>query len=219
MKITIRNIANILLISGFSLLILSCSSKQEQQEYNQPALYWYNKMIKQVSYGYVDDADDTFLSLQSEHKNSPLLATSMQIMAKAHISEEEYELANYYLDEYTKKFSLSKNIDYIRYLKIKANFLSFQYQNREQNLIISTIKSINEFVEKYPNSEYIALVNTMNGRLSMAKASLDLEIASLYARLDKPQAALLYTKKVEENWIEPKEIQEVSIPWYRSIFE
>ncbi len=219
MKKTIRNIVNMLLLSGFALFIISCSSKQENQEYNQPALYWYNKMIKQVSNGYIDQADDTFLSLQSEHKNSPLLATSMQIMAKAHINEEEYELANYYLDEYTKKFALSKNIDYIRYLKIKANFLSFQYQNREQELIISTIKDINEFTKRYPNSAYLALVDTINGRLSMSKALLDQEISSLYERIDKPKAAEFYMKKVKENWVEPKEIQKVSVPWYRSIFE
>lgn len=215
----IRNIVNVLLVSSFTLFIVSCSSKQESQEYNQPAIYWYNKMIKQVSNSYVDEADDTFLSLQSEHKNSPLLATAMQIMAKAHIAEEEYELANYYLDEYVKRFSLSKNIDYIRYLKIKANFLSFQYQNREQELIISTIKDIDEFTKKYPNSTYTALVNTINGRLSMSKASLDQEISSLYERIEKPKAALFYKKKVENNWVEPSEIQEVSIPWYRSIFE
>ena len=38
------------------------------------------------------------------------------------MDEEEYALANFYLDEYIKRFSLSKDIDYVRYLKIKANF-------------------------------------------------------------------------------------------------
>lgn len=216
----VRNIVNVVLLGCLTMFMVSCSSKQDgNEEYNQPALYWYNKMIKQVSTGYIDEADDTYLSLQSEHKNSPLLATSMQIMAKAHISEEEYELANYYLDEYIKRFALSKNIDYIRYLKIKANYLSFQYQNREQELINSTIKEIETFLEKYPTSSYVPLVETINGRLSMSKASMDQEIAALYTRVGKPIAAELYNEKVKQNWVEPTEIVEVDVPWYRSIFE
>lgn len=214
-----RNIVNISIIGSLSLFMVSCSSKQENQEYNQPALYWYNKMVKQIATGYIDEADDTYLSLQSEHKNSPLLATSMQIMAKAHIEEEEYELANYYLDEYIKRFALSKNIDYIRYLKIKANFLSFQYQNRDQELINDTMSEIEEFLKKYPASPYVPLVGTMNGRLSMAKGALDREIVGLYKRLDKPLAAQHYQEKVDKAWVEPAEIVPVDVPWYRSIFE
>lgn len=216
----VRNIVNVALLGCITMFMVSCSSKQDgNEEYNQPALYWYNKMIKQVSTGYIDEADDTYLSLQSEHKNSPLLATSMQIMAKAHIEEEQYELSNYYLDEYIKRFALSKNIDYIRYLKIKANYLSFQYQNREQELINSTIKEIEVFLEKYPTSSYVPLVETINGRLAMSKASMDQEIAALYSRVGKPLASEVYNEKVKQNWVEPTEIQAVDVPWYRSIFE
>ena len=47
----------------------------------------------------------------------------MLILVNAHIDEEEYVLANFYLDEYIKRFGLSKDIDYARYLKIKSKFL------------------------------------------------------------------------------------------------
>lgn len=212
---------NILLIASISLLFVSCAPKEEvvQQEYNKPAMYWYNKMLKQISDGFLENADDTFTSLESEHKNSPLLSTSMLILANAHIDEEEYELANYYLDEYSKRFALSKNIDYVRYMKIKANFLSLGLQFRGQQLMLETIKDTEKFLNNFPNSPYRYLVMDMNSRLHMAKASFDKEIAELYARKGKDKSAEYYMNKSKKIWKNTDEIEPVEVPFYREIFE
>ena len=114
---------NVILILSLSFFLTACSQKSERtQEYNKPALYWYNKMLKDISTGFLQEADDTYTSLESEHRNSPLIPTALLILANAHIDNEEYQLANFYLDEYIKRFALSKNIDYVRYLKIKQTF-------------------------------------------------------------------------------------------------
>lgn len=214
------NFKSLILATSLVFMFTACSQKSDKvQEFDKPALYWYNKMIKEVSTGFLEDADDTYISLESEHRNSPLLPTALLILSNAHIDEEEYELANFYLDEYIKRFALSKNIDYVRYLKIKANFQGFAYDLRDQQLIEDTITQIDEFRKGFPRSPYLPLVNTMSARLYMAKATLDKEIADLYSRLDKPKAAELYNKKVKESWVDPKEIEEVDVPFYRYPFE
>lgn len=216
----LRKTVNIILIGSSALFFSACSQKSEElQEYNKPAIYWYNKMIKEIAWDDIDAADDTYTSLQSEHKNSPLIPVSLQILANAHIDQEQYLLANYYLDEYIKRFVVSKNIDYVRYLKIKANFLSIPERFREQQLVNDTIDQSNTFIKKFPDSSYLPLVYTINSRLYMAKASIDREIADLYTRIDKPKAAEIYNEKVAKNWVEKEEIVPASIPWYRAIFE
>jgi len=210
---------NILLLSIFIYFFTGCSSKDIDEEYNKPAVYWYNKMIKQISNHQLDEADDTFTSLESEHRNSPLLPSAIMIIATTHMEDEEYAMANYYFDEYLKRFSLKKNADYIRYLKIKSNFMAFKSQFREQELLHKTIKQTNEFIKKYPDSEFIYLVQTIKSRLSMTKAIFDKEIASLYDRVDKPEAKKYYTNKATKNWEKLDEIQDVNVPWYRSMFE
>lgn len=212
-------IKSLFLLLASVFVFTACSSKNEVAEYNKPALYWYNKMLTQIANGNLDEADDTYTSLESEHRNSPLIATSLLILVNGHIDDEEYSLANFYLDEYIKRFALSKNIDYARYLKIKANFLGFTYQLRNQELIESTIKEIADFKTKYTRSPYMPLVDTMNARLYMAKASLDLSIAKLYEKKDKKEAAAFYNKKVKESWVNPNEIEAVDVPYYRAIFE
>ena len=209
---------NILLIACAAFVFTACSSKSEE-EYNKPAVYWYNKMMKQIGSNDLDEADDTYTSLESEHRNSPFIPSAMLILINAHIDEEEYALANFYLDEYIKRFGLSKDIDYARYLKIKANFLGFKYQFRDQQLIEDTLNQIEDFKVKYKNSPYMPLVDTINSRLFMAKASMDKEIADLYIRRDKEAAAAFYEQKVQNSWVAPQEIEPVKVPWYRAIFE
>jgi outer membrane protein assembly factor BamD len=212
-------IKSLLLVVASAFVFSACSGKTKVAEYNKPAIYWYNKMLNQISINDLESADDTYTSLESEHRNSPLIPTAMLILVNAHMDSEEYALANFYIDEYIKRFSLSKNIDYARFLKIKANFLGFTYQLRDQALIEDTIVEISNFKSKYPTSPYMPLVDTMNSRLYMAKATLDKEIAELYAKKDKPEAAKFYNEKVKNSWINPDEIEPVKVPYYRSVFE
>lgn len=206
--------------SLIAVFLLGCSSKDPGvKEYNKPAVYWYNKMLKQIAMYDLEMADDTYISLESEHKNSPLIPTALLIIANAHIAEEEYELAKYYLDEYIKRFALSKNIDYVRYLKIKANFFAFESQFRNQQLVIETLADIDEFMRNFSNSPYIYLVQDISSRMAMAKATFDQEISDLYGRVNKPMAQELYAQKAKESWAYTQEIEPVDVPFYRSIFE
>ena len=203
---------------AISYFLVGCASDQEQ-EYNKPAVYWYNKMIKQVSNYQLDEADDTFISLEAEHRNSPLLPSAMLIIATAHMNEDEYTMANYYFDEYLKRFSLKANADYIRYLKIKTNFLAFKNQYREQELLSKTLKETDDFTKEYPKSHYIYLVQTIKARLLMTKALFDKNIADLYSRVDKPKASKVYNKRAKQSWENQENIKDVDVPWYRAVFE
>jgi len=213
-----KKIFSILLITSLVYIFTGCSSKQDE-EYNKPAIYWYNKMIKQITRYQLDEADDTFTSLESEHRNSPLLPSAMMIIAITHMEDEEYAMANYYFDEYLKKYSLKKNADYIRYLKIKSNFLAFKNQFREQELLTKTVIQADRFVSEYPNSQFTYLVKDIKSRLLMAKALFDKEISELYGRIDKPLGQKFYEEKASKSWENIKNINDVDVPWYRYIFE
>ncbi len=213
-----NKIIKIVFIATLAYVFTGCSSKQTE-EYNKPAIYWYNKMIKQISNYQIDAADDTFTSLESEHRNSPLLPSAIMIIAVTHMEEEEYAMANYYFDEYLKKYSLKKNADFIRYLKIKSNFLAFKNQFREQELLSKTIIASDNFISDYPNSQYINLVKTIKSRLLMSKAIFDKEISELYERIEKPKAQEFYAQKASKNWKNTDTIKKVDVPWYRAIFE
>lgn len=203
----------ILFIASVIIFISGCSSKSEISEYNKPAIYWYNKLIKSVSHNNLDRADEYFTSLESEHIGSPLIKEAMLILAKAHMDNEEYMMANFYLDEYIKRYGTKKRKEFAEYLKIKSKFLSFKNINRDQKLLAETIKKTIIFKNNYKNSEFIPLVDTISTKLYMAQYILNRNIMNLYLRRDKPEAAKFYQEKLEKSWLHKNEII-VPSRWY-----
>ncbi|MCJ8326877.1 MAG: outer membrane protein assembly factor BamD [Campylobacterales bacterium] len=207
------------LITSFILISFQACSGKEEQVFNKSAIFWYNEMIKSIDLYNLDKADDFYTSLNSEHKSSPLISTSLIILANAHVEEEEYELANYYLDEYLKRFAMSKNVDYVRFFKIKSKFLAFNAEFRNQKLVNEILLEINEYISKFPNSKYLPLVYTMSTRLEYAQVVFNQEISDLYKRIDKPKASKFYEEKVKVSNININDIKKVTTPWYKRIFQ
>lgn len=200
-------------------IITGCSTKKEKVVYNKPALYWYEQIIKSIKNADLEKADDMYTSLSSEHIASPLLPEAMIILSQAHMDEEEYLLASFYLDEYIKRYGNEQKSEYARFMKIKANFESFPNPNRNQQLLLDTIAQTKEFIAKYPTSQYRPMVETMLVKLRLGNYYLNENIASLYERIDKPEAAKVYKEKIENSPLKTANMIEPHIPWYRSIFE
>jgi len=195
----IRYIATVTLAA---LLLGGCASKTNKEEtYNKPAAYWYKQIIKKVSVGNLDKADDAYTSLASEHVASPLLKEAQMILYRAHLDEEEYLMANYYLDNYIKRFATSKNIEYLKYLKIKSHFAEFKHPKRNQKLLLDTIAKANTYKEKFPGSLYNPMVDTILTKLYLTELILNKEIVSLYKRLGRDKAAKIYQEKIDKSWL------------------
>jgi len=198
------------------LFVSGCSSKNK--EFDKPATYWYKKMIEAIKAQDMEAADDVFISLQSEHINSPLLPEAMLILARGHMDAKEYQLANFYLDEYIKRFGGKSNMDFAKALKIKSNFLAFKLTNRDQNLLLDSIKDAEKFIIEHPYSEHRPVVDTMLVKMLLANREFDNEIASLYKKLDKQKAAEFYENKSRYEWLKSLNTSSPQEPWYRQIF-
>lgn len=211
-------IANALIAVSLIALISGCASK-DKDVFNMPATYWYEEIAKQIKSQDLEKADSLYTSLASEHIESPLLPEAMMMLANAHMQEEEYELANFYLDEYLKRYGNKENADHVRFMKIKANYEAFPNPNRNQQLLIDTIKQTKEFLAKYPNSKFRPLAETILVRLEMGEYFLDENIRDLYGRVDKPEASKYYDEKLKNSSVGEAKLVEPKIPWYRSWFE
>lgn len=201
-----------------TILFLGGCSK-EIEEYNKPAIYWYGKIVKYVSQGDLERADNYYSSLQGEHIGSPLLPEATMILAIAHMHYEEYLLSEHFLNEYIKRYATINEKEDAEFLKIKAKYLALPNPRRDQALIEEAIKEADKFKLNYPNSMYLGLVNTMQTRLLMAEAALNETIADLYERLDKPKGAQYYRDIKPQPWMNWDEIERANSPWYRAWFE
>ncbi len=190
-----------------AFIFTGCSKDSDDvAEFNKPALYWYQQIGNSIAAGNMDKADAYYISLKSEHMRSPLMQTAMMMLAVAHMDEEEYLLAGYYLDEYNKRFGGEKNREYIEYMKLKAAFLGIKDVYKDQKLIMDSINGAGTYLLRYPGSTYTPLVKTILVRLHMSQYLLNENIAALYDRTGKPEAAKIYREKNKGSIVEMADI-------------
>jgi len=176
-------------------------------------------MVEAVNMKTLDSADNYFLSLKSEHRKSPLLGEAILILAKAHMDFEEYKVANYYYDSYIKMFGTQEAKEFAKFMKIKSNYYAFKRANRDQKLLIDTIKESSTFNKEYPNSMYRYEISMLVSRMQLAQISLNSTISRLYVKLDKPLASQKYNEKIELSPLKNIKYKNANIPWYRAPFE
>jgi outer membrane protein assembly factor BamD len=191
----------------FIIFFIGCSDRDLVKEYDKPAIYWYKKIIESLSESNFDKADNYYISLRSEHSRSPLLPTATMILAQAHMEDKSYLMADYYLDEYIKKYASGKSVELAKFLKIKASFLGVKDINKEQKLMLDTLNSVERFLKNYPNSIYRPMVDTIKVRLHMTQYLLNENIARLYDRIGKAKASKIYREKNEKSVLKSADIK------------
>jgi len=187
--------------------------------YNKPALFWYTKMVSSISSGNLDKADDFYSSLEGEHIASPLLKEATMMLFVAHMRNNEYLLAQHFLDQYIQRYATENGKEYAEYMKIKAKYFSLPNPRRDQAMIDKAISEAKLFKLNYPHSDYYSVVDSMLTRLIMGKVSLNKTISELYLRLDKPKASLYYRNISPQPWIVWSDVARAKSPWYREWFE
>ncbi|WP_270986736.1 outer membrane protein assembly factor BamD [Campylobacter upsaliensis] len=210
---------NLLILSLIITFFTACSTKNKDELYNLSPSQWYAQIIKDLQDKDLEKADTHYSGMASEHIADPLLEPTLIILAQAHMDEEEYQLAEFYLDEYNKKFGNSKNVDYTRYLKIKAKFEAFAVPNRNQALMLQSQQEIDNFLKEYPNTQYKPLVQTMLTKFNIAVFYLSSTIADLYNRTNRQQSYEIYQEKLQQSEFFKRSIITPELPWYRAIFE
>jgi len=193
-------------------LLAGCSSKNAKKDelFNKSDIFWYQKIIKDIKVDTLDKADEDYTSLASEHVASPLLKEALLLLAKAHIKNEEYLMANFYIDEYIKRYASRADIDYLEFLKLKSNFQSFKKINRDQKLLLDTINASKYFLKEYPSSTFVPEVQTILTRLYLADQVLNQNIVKLYKKTGKLKAAKIYEDKIKNSWLKNVKIKESS---------
>lgn len=199
------------------IFLTGCANKELEK--NKPAEYWYQKIIKEASRGNVEAAGDYYSSLQGEHIKSPLLGEAMLIMAKAHMQQEEYLLANFYYDEYIKRFGAKNDIEYIKFLKLRANYYGLKNPKRDQKLIIDTKKESQAYIIGYSDSNYKIFAQTIITNISATEDEMNQDIARLYEKIDKPEASMYYKDKKASSFVAGVDLKEPESSWLRELFE
>ena len=188
------------------LLFLACANKPKKEV--KTSLEIHQKLKKDINNAFLDEADNDLLDLEAEYPSSPYIKSDLLILYLAHLKNEDYLLAKFYLNQYEKRFASTKEIPWCEYQKIKIDFLSYQNAYTNQKKILDLLKKCEQYNISFPNSTFLPEVNTIYIKTLLTKLYLDDKIYRLYKKLgDKVKKP-----KIPKNSIPPY------IPWYKKIF-
>ncbi len=207
----------LLLSTLILLLFAACAEKDPNSK--QSAEYWYKELTKEAARGNLERAGTMYSSLLGEHNRSPLLKEGMLIMAKAHIKNEEYLLAEFYLDEYIKRYANSSNRDYIHFLKLRAKYFALKQPKRDQKLILDTKTEAITYIQMYAHSPFTPLAKTILSNIEATEESINHNISALYVKLEKPKAAAFYQAKADNSFLRDIDVKQPDVFWLRELFE
>jgi len=193
------------------LFFLACSHKPKPNEYKNE-LKIHQQLKKDIKNTFLDNADNDLMNLEAEFPSSPYIKSDLLILYLAHLKNEDYILAKFYLNQYEKRFASSKEIPWCEYQKIKIDFLSYQNAYTNQKQILNLINECKNYKINFPNSIFLPEVNTIYMKVLLTNKYLNDKIYKLYKKLGKEKAAKLYKTKIPKNSRPPK------IPWYKKLF-
>jgi len=191
-------------------IFLACSHKPKKEV--KTSLEIHQKLKKDINSVMLDDADNDFMDLEANYPSSPYIKSDLLILFLAHLKNEEFDLAKFYLTQYEKRFASSKEIPWCEYQKIKIEFLKYQNAYTNQKELLDLKRICENYKLNFPNSTFLPEVNTIYIKTLLTIDYLNAKIYKLYKQEGKVKAAKMYKTNL------PKNSKPPFIPWYKRLF-
>jgi len=202
------------LISIFTLLFISGCTSDKDVVYSKPINHWVSKINNNIDESNLDLAYDNFLSLSAEHREYKKNSNLLLKIILSYIEDNNVEKSNKLLDVYLSRYGNDSNVDYIHFIKIKANHNSIDLTYRNQVKIIRTIDMCDSFLNTFKDSKYTKDVIDLKNSLTIKKNQINCHILEYYEKKDQDIGCSLYKKKIDPNFLDnqPKN-------FFRNLFE
>jgi len=182
-----------------SLFLIACTNTQN---INPSINKSNNKILQFIKNGDLDSADEEYIKIK-DTQDSTKIKDSATILAIAHIENNEYILANFFIQE---GLSIDSSDEFLKFLLIKNQFLSANEHNNDLSYIKKALKALEENSYLISDNEYKTLTSTMITRLKIDIAKRNKDIANQYKSLNKIQAYKIYKQKIEDMGFDSKDI-------------
>ena len=173
-----------ILVLLFSLALFGCSSNDELPDIPADAgeQQIYNDAQRYLRGDNYDLAVRSFQLLEARYPFGNYAEQAQLEIIYAHYSAYEHEAAVEAADRFIRLHPQHPNVDYAYYMKGMNSFHQINDVSRDQSLAYIALKSFNEVISRFPNSEYAndskERIKIINDRL----AGKELNIAMQYQK-------------------------------------
>jgi outer membrane protein assembly factor BamD len=164
---------------------------------SQPQLSANQNTTKSPSRSTASIDDDNYVSFRDSHENSPKIPQMIISLIKSHTTAGEYQLAEFYCNEYRRDFPSGRKRDEVEYLSIKALYLNNKkhFDERFSKQIKIQAKM---FFANFRHSKYKPKIQSILTNIKKEQNARYEELAKEYEAKGKPKAAEFYREKIRK---------------------
>ena len=201
----------IFLIFSLFLFVTECSKKEEislKPANDKESYIIYADALEQMNNGEFFYAAEKFAEAEKilpkiEHSAKALIMSSFCYYT---ISFHEEAISS--LEYFLKKYPADKNIQYASYLIALSNYEQILDEKKDLEPLLKTKKVIEEYIEKYPNTDYSLDLKFKLDLIQNQLAAKEIYVAKYYTKTQKWIPAINRLKIVVNDYDETIYIEE-----------
>ena len=195
-----------------ALLLGACANSGEDVsaflDPTEPADKTYNEALANIDAGDFGEAIKKFKKVDRQHPYSPLARRSVIMTTYLSYRRRDYEQAVTDGERFVSLYPSDEEAPYALYLVGMSHFQRIVDVTRDQKAAADTIKTMNEIITRYPESEY---VEDARVKLRIAKdqlAAKEMLVGRYYQERREFIAAINRFRSVVENYQDTRHVEE-----------
>ena len=121
-----------------------------------------------------------FEKITPSYRGKPQMERIQYMISQAHYNTKQYSLAAYYFDKFVKGYPKSSRVEEAAYLSAQSYYLASPVYSLDQKDTKEAIIALQNFIYKYPESEFIKDANKNIKELTFKLEKKSFEIAKQY---------------------------------------
>ena len=173
-----------------------------------------NEMKYEVALDYFDRHDynkalQLFDLLQSSFRNTPRGEAITYKTALCYYYQKDYEVAGYYFNRFIQGYSFSRDAEKAAYMSAYCSYLLSPESSLDQSNTHTAISQLENFMERYPQSDSIARVEQLLENLHNKLEEKDYNICQLFYRMENYSAAITSFENLLKKYPNTKHREEI----------
>lgn len=180
----------IILVLLVTFVFCSCSDYQKALKSDDIELK-LGEAIKEYNKGKYSKAIRLFEEVAPSYRGKPQAETLFYMFSQSYYKSKQYYLAGYQFESFASSYPKSEKVEEAYYLSAKSYAMLSPVYSLDQTDTFKAITKLQEFIDSYPNSQYLADANATLKVLTDKIEKKVYENAKLYNTISDYKSAIV----------------------------
>ena len=177
------------------LALLALAVLTSCNDFNRLVKSTDNEMKYEVAVDYYERGDynhalQLFDLLQASFRNTPKGESIIYKTALCYYYQGDYDIAGYYFNRFVQTYPFSRDAEKAAFMQAYCSYMLSPESGVDQTNTHNAIKQLNNFIERYPNSDSLDRANKLLTDLNDKLEEKDYNVCRLFYRMENYSAAI-----------------------------